>query len=70
MAGSAVRTPDFHSCADDSVDLALGTDFTTLAHNDSTDAVLAGAGRAPSDPALLAKIHANSCDRPVSRDRL
>jgi hypothetical protein len=50
--------------ADDSVDLALGTDFTALAHNDDIDAVLAtlrpGATE-PSDPTLLAKIHASSC---------
>ncbi|MEE2851508.1 MAG: envelope integrity protein Cei [Actinomycetota bacterium] len=50
--------------ADDSVDLSLGTDFSALAHNDDIDAVLAtlrpGATE-PSDPALLAKIHANSC---------
>ncbi len=52
------------SRADDSVDLALGTDFTALAHNDDIDAVLAtlrpGATE-PSDPALLTKIHASSC---------
>jgi hypothetical protein len=50
--------------ADDSVDLSLGTDFSALAHNDDIDAVLAtlrpGATE-PSDPTLLAKIHANSC---------
>ncbi|MCV7076720.1 envelope integrity protein Cei [Mycobacterium szulgai] len=55
----------FHdSRADDSVDLALGTDFTSLAHSDNIDAVLAtlrpGATE-PADHALLAKIHANSC---------
>lgn len=50
--------------ADDSVDLALGTDFNALAHNDNIDAVLATlrpGATAPSDPALLAKIHASSC---------
>ncbi|BBX97336.1 envelope integrity protein Cei [Mycobacterium lacus] len=50
--------------SDDSVDLALGTDFTALAHNDNIDAVLAtlrpGATE-PSDPALLSKIHSSSC---------
>lgn len=50
--------------ADDSVDLALGTDFTSLAHNDDIDAVLAtlkpGATE-PSDPSLLSKIHSSSC---------
>jgi len=55
----------FHdSRADDSVDLALGTDFNSLAHSDNIDAVLAtlrpGATE-PADHALLAKIHANSC---------
>jgi hypothetical protein len=52
------------SRADDSVDLSLGTDFSALAHNDDIDAVLAtlrpGASE-PSDPTLLAKIHASSC---------
>jgi hypothetical protein len=46
------------------VDLALGTDFSALAHNDNTDTVLAtlrpGATE-PADHALLAKIHASSC---------
>ena len=50
--------------ADDSVDLAIGTEFTALAHNDDIDAVLAtlrpGATE-PSDPALLARIHSSSC---------
>ncbi|KKC01974.1 envelope integrity protein Cei [Mycobacterium nebraskense] len=52
------------SRADDSVDLALGTDFTALAHNDDIDAVLATlrpGATGPSDPALLTKIHASSC---------
>jgi LytR cell envelope-related transcriptional attenuator len=50
--------------ADDSVDLAVGTDFTALAHNDDIDAVLATlrpGATGPSDPALLTKIHASSC---------
>jgi hypothetical protein len=50
--------------ADDSVDLAIGTEFTGLAHSDDIDAVLAtlrpGADE-PSDPTLLQKIHAVSC---------
>jgi hypothetical protein len=55
----------FHdSRADASVDLALGTDFSALAHNETIDAVLAslrpGAAE-PADPALLSKIHASSC---------
>jgi hypothetical protein len=50
--------------ADDSVDLALGTDFTALAHSDDIDTVLASlrpGATEPSDPALLSKIHATSC---------
>ena len=50
--------------ADDTVDLAVGTDFGGLAHNDDIDAVLAGlrpGAAEPSDPALLQKIHASSC---------
>jgi LytR cell envelope-related transcriptional attenuator len=50
--------------ADDTVDLAVGTDFSGLAHNDDIDAVLAGlrpGAAEPSDPALLQKIHASSC---------
>jgi hypothetical protein len=55
----------FHdSRADDSVDLALGTEFTSLAHTDNIDAVLAslrpGAAE-PADSALLSKIHSSSC---------
>jgi LytR cell envelope-related transcriptional attenuator len=50
--------------ADDSVDLALGTDFGSLAHSDNIDTVLAtlrpGANE-PADPALVAKIHSSSC---------
>jgi hypothetical protein len=49
---------------DDSVDLAVGTDFTTLTHSDDIDTVLASLrpdATEPSDPALLSKIHANSC---------
>ncbi|ORV98343.1 envelope integrity protein Cei [Mycobacterium kyorinense] len=49
--------------ADDSVDFALGTDFTALAHSDDIDAVLAGLrpGAEPADPALLSKVHSSSC---------
>ncbi|MGH3967927.1 MAG: envelope integrity protein Cei [Mycobacterium sp.] len=50
--------------SDDSVDLALGTEFTALAHSDDIDAVLAGLRPdAPevADPALLSKIHSSSC---------
>jgi LytR cell envelope-related transcriptional attenuator len=50
--------------ADDSVDLALGTDFGGLAHNDDIDAVLSSlrpGATEPSDPMLLSKIHSSSC---------
>jgi hypothetical protein len=50
--------------ADDSVDLALGTEFTTLAHSDDIDTVLAGLRPDAPDSAdltLLSKIHANRC---------
>ena len=50
--------------ADDSVDLAVGTEFTTFAHNDDIDAVLASlrpGSNGPSDPMLLSKIHSSSC---------
>jgi hypothetical protein len=55
----------FHdSRGDDSVDLALGTDFSSLAHNDDIDSVLAtlrpGATEG-ADHALLSKIHSASC---------
>lgn len=49
---------------DDSVDLAIGTDFSTLTHSDDIDAALAGlrpdATGFPA-PALLAKIHSGTC---------
>ncbi len=49
---------------DDSVDLAIGTEFGALAHSDDISAVLAGlrpSNPEPADPALLAKIHAGTC---------
>ena len=49
---------------DDTVDLAIGTDFTTLAHSDDIDAVLAGLrpdATEPADSALVAKIHNGTC---------
>lgn len=52
------------SRADDSVDLALGTDFSALAHNEEIDAVLASlrpGATGPSDPSLLSRIHTSSC---------
>jgi LytR cell envelope-related transcriptional attenuator len=50
--------------SDDSVDLAVGTEFSALAHNDDIASVLAGLRQGdtePADPALLAKIHAGNC---------
>ncbi|WP_431232612.1 envelope integrity protein Cei [Mycolicibacterium psychrotolerans] len=49
---------------DDTVDLAIGTDFTTLAHSDDIDAVLAGLrpdATEPADSTLLTKIHNGTC---------
>lgn len=49
---------------DDSVDLAIGTDFTALAHSDDIDAVLAGLrpdATEPADSGLLTKIHNGTC---------
>lgn len=48
----------------DSVDLAVGTDFTTLTHSDDIDAVLAALkpeATEQADPALLTKIHSTAC---------
>ncbi|MGB3483952.1 MAG: envelope integrity protein Cei [Mycobacterium sp.] len=48
----------------DSVDLVIGTDFTTLTHSDDINAVLTGLqpdATEPSDPALLTKIHSATC---------
>ena len=49
---------------DDTVDLAIGTDFTELAHSDDIDAVLSSLlpdATQPADPSLLAKIHTQTC---------
>jgi hypothetical protein len=49
---------------DDTVDLAIGTDFTDVTHNDDIDAVLASLkpdATQPADPALLKKIHSAAC---------
>ncbi|HZA09125.1 envelope integrity protein Cei [Mycobacterium sp.] len=49
---------------DDTVDLALGTEFTTLAHSDAIDATLATLrpdATAPPDLSLLSEIHSNAC---------
>jgi LytR cell envelope-related transcriptional attenuator len=49
---------------DDSVDLAIGTEFTELTHNDDIDAVLASLrpdATQAADPTLLKKIHTAAC---------
>ncbi len=49
---------------DDSVDLAIGTEFGALTHSDDIDAVLAGLrpdATEPADSELLSKIHSASC---------
>lgn len=49
---------------DDTVDLAVGTDFTEVSHSDDIDAVLASLrpdATAAADPALLSKIHTATC---------
>ena len=49
---------------DDTVDLAIGTDFTQLAHSDDIDAVLASLrpdATQPADSTLLKKIHTGTC---------
>lgn len=50
--------------SDDTVDLAIGTDFGELSHNDNTDAMLASLrpdATQPADASLLTKIHASGC---------
>lgn len=50
--------------ADDSVDLAIGTEFSEFSHNDDIDAMLASLrpdATQPPDPALLRKIHSAAC---------
>lgn len=49
---------------DDSVDLALGTEFTELSSSDDIEAVLASLrpdATQPADPSLLSKIHSGAC---------
>ena len=49
---------------DDSVDLAIGTEFNQLSHNDEIDAMLASLrpdATAPADAGLLPKIHTGTC---------
>jgi LytR cell envelope-related transcriptional attenuator len=50
--------------SDDTVDLAIGTEFTELTVNDDIDAVLASLrpdATQAADPALLKKIHTGAC---------
>ncbi len=50
--------------ADDSVDLAIGSDFVSLSHSDDIEAALAGLrpdATGLPDPALLTKIHSGTC---------
>jgi hypothetical protein len=49
---------------DDTVDVALGTEFTALAHSDDIDSLLAGLrpdATAPPDLSALSTIHSASC---------
>jgi hypothetical protein len=49
---------------DDSVDLVIGTDFTSLTNSDDIAAVLSGlrpGAEESADPALITKIHNGSC---------
>ena len=49
---------------DDTVDLAIGTEFSEISHNDDIDAVLASLlpdATQPTDSALLSKIHSAAC---------
>ena len=49
---------------DNTVDLAIGTDFTELARSDDTEAVLSSLrpeATQPADPTLISKIHSSAC---------
>lgn len=49
---------------DDTVDLAIGTEFAGIAHTDDIEAVLAGLrpdAAEPADPALVKKVHTTAC---------
>ena len=52
---------------DDSVDLALGTEFTALAHSDDIDAVLAGLRPGATEPAGSIAAVARSMPTPADR---
>ena len=50
--------------SDDTVDLAIGTEFTELSRSDDTDAMLASLrpdATQAADSALLSKIHTAAC---------
>lgn len=50
--------------ADDGVDLAIGTEFSELSHNDDIDAMLASLlpeATQPADASLLPRIHSSAC---------
>ena len=49
---------------DDTVDLAIGSDFTELTRSDDVEAVLSSLrpeATQPADPSLLSKIHSGTC---------
>jgi len=49
---------------DNTVDLAIGTDFTELVRSDDVEAVLSSLrpdATAPADPTLISKIHSGAC---------
>jgi hypothetical protein len=49
---------------DDTVDLAIGTEFSELSRSDDIEAVLASLrpdATQAADPALLSKIHSTTC---------
>ena len=55
--------------SDDTVDLAIGTEFTELTHSDDIDAVLASLrpdATQAADPTLLKKIHTDGLLAPYS----
>ena len=62
--GAHLVPSEYADRPDDSVDLVIGTEFTTLTHSDDIDAVLAGLrpdATEPADSALLTKIHSATC---------
>ena len=64
LAGRPMRRAVPGPTADDTVDLAIGTDFTELARSDDIEAVLSSLrpeATQPADPSLLSKIHSATC---------